>query len=57
MSDYGYLKRQKMDELSHLVEDGELTEQEADEEMTDWEAGYGDYMYDQWKDRQLFGED
>ena len=44
-----------VEELRDAVDWGEMTEDEADQKydelMEDWDAGYGDYMYDLKGDR------
>ncbi len=51
------LRQEEIARLDALVDDGELTEEEAVRQYEDWEAGYGDYMYDILRDRQMFGDD
>lgn len=51
------LRQEEIARLDALVDDGEITEEEAQRQYEDWEAGYGDYMYDILRDRQMFGDD
>ena len=50
---YNTLRQSHRDKVLQRLEDGEITEEEADEELADFDAGYGDYMYDCWKDCQM----
>lgn len=50
---YNQLRSRYAYELEALLEDGEITEEEAQDMMEDWEAGYGDAMYDCLRDRQF----
>lgn len=50
---YSQLRSRYAHDLEALLDDGEITEDDAKSMMEDWESGYGDYMYDNWKDRQI----
>lgn len=50
---YNQLRSRYAHELEVLLDEGEITEEEAQHMMDDWEAGYGDYMYDCKRDQQL----
>lgn len=50
---YNQLRSRYAHDLEALLDEGEITEDEAQEMMDDWEAGYGDYMYDCLRDRQI----
>ena len=50
---YNMMRSRYAHELEVMLDDGEITEEEAQDMMEDWEAGYSDAMYDCWKDRQL----
>ncbi len=50
---YNQLRSRYAHDLEALLEDGEITEEEAQDMMEDWEWGYGDCMYDNLRDKQL----
>ncbi len=50
---YNDLRSRYAHDLEVLLDNGEITDEEAQDMMEDWEYGYGDYMYDCMKDRQL----
>ena len=56
MSDFHYLRNQYAQKLGRDIDDGKITDIEADELMEEWEAGYGDYMLDLMRDRELDAE-
>ena len=50
---YNILRSRYAHELEVMLDDGEITPEEADDMMEDWEEGYGDYMYDRMRDMEL----
>lgn len=54
---YDQLRSRYAHDLEALLDEGKIDEEQAQEMMDDWESGYGDYMYDLMRDRQLFGDE
>ena len=50
---YNQMRSRYAHELEVLLDDGEITEAEAQDMMEDWEYGYGDCMYDLQIDREF----
>ena len=50
---YSMLRSRYAHELEVMLDDGEITEEEAQDMMEDWEWGYGDAMYDCMKDLEV----
>ena len=50
---YNELRSRYAHDLEVMLDDGLITEEEAQDMMEEWEWGYGDYMYDCMKDRQI----
>lgn len=50
---YNQLRSRYAHDLEVMLDEGEITEDEAMQMMEDWEYGYGDQMYDCWRDKQI----
>lgn len=50
---YNLLRSRYAHDIEALLDSGEITEEEAQDMMEDWEADYGESMYDSYRDMQL----
>lgn len=50
---YRQLRSRYAHDLEVLLDDGEITEEEAERMMDEWEGEYENQAYDVWRDRQL----